>query len=76
MKIPVFLSTTIVCPECQHMIEKLPPGMEEAISNGDLLRCSNCKSWLIVHIEVAKQSFDWIDEAAEHSVEQTGEQSG
>ena len=50
--------------------------MEEAISNGDLLRCSNCKSWLIVHIEVAKQSFDWIDEAAEHSVEQTGEQSG
>jgi len=53
------------------MIEKLPPGMEEAISNGDLLRCSNCKSWLIVRIEVAKQSFDWMDEAAEQSVEPT-----
>ena len=37
------------------MIEKLPPGMEEAISSGDTLECNNCKSSLFIVIATSKQ---------------------
>lgn len=34
------------------MIEQLPPGMEEAISDGDRLSCIACKSELIIRVEL------------------------
>lgn len=37
------------------MIEKLPPGMEEAISSGDTLECTNCESPLFIVIVTSKQ---------------------
>lgn len=55
MKVPLFLSTCIVCPKCGSMIEHLPPGMEEAISNGDALECWNCQTLLIIKIEATQQ---------------------
>ena len=37
------------------MIEKLPAGMEEAITSGDTLQCHNCKSSLFIVIAASKQ---------------------
>lgn len=46
----VFLSTTIVCPVCGKMIDKLPSGMQEAISDRDRLICNHCDENIIVRV--------------------------
>lgn len=55
LKTPAFLSTIIICPKCGNMIEKLSPGMEEAIRSGDTIKCGNCKSLLLIVIAASKQ---------------------
>ena len=67
MKIPVFLSTAIVCPKCGSMIDKLPPGMEEAISNGDSLACTRCSSRLVIRIEAAEHQMRLTDDGRAES---------
>jgi hypothetical protein len=52
LKVPVFLSTVIICPNCGRAIDILPPAMEEAISDGDKLTCVACNADLIIRIQV------------------------
>lgn len=55
--------TCLICPNCGSANDRLPPAMQEAITDGDKFTCVACDAPLVVQIRVPESDVEQRDEA-------------